>query len=153
MAQPETAMPATDLIGEPASSFEHLGGRLEVSITPSSPTLQPATTRAAHHLDRKVFTTSRLSEFCSVKELTAQTGHGPDQWPLVISVKDTFDAVMQSAKLVEYPLPDGFREQVVERLTANPSTRWHEAVTGIVDDDRATFQEAINHIAAGGGAS
>lgn len=37
-----------------------------------------------------VFTTSRLLEFCSLKELTAQTGHGPDEWPLVV-VKELFD--------------------------------------------------------------
>ena len=35
-------------------------------------------------LDRQVFKTSRLLEFCSVKELVLQTGHPVDQWPLVI---------------------------------------------------------------------
>ena len=32
---------------------------------------------------RTTFSTSRLLEFCSQKELTAQTGHEPDDWPLV----------------------------------------------------------------------
>jgi hypothetical protein len=36
MAQPETAMPATDLIGEPASKVEHLGGRLNKLDTPKA---------------------------------------------------------------------------------------------------------------------
>jgi DNA topoisomerase VI subunit B len=39
---------------------------------------------------RPVFTTSRLLEFCSVKELTAQTGHSPYDWPLVI-IKELVD--------------------------------------------------------------
>jgi len=34
---------------------------------------------------RTTFSTSRLLEFCSRKELVAQTGHEPDDWPLVIS--------------------------------------------------------------------
>ena len=39
---------------------------------------------AAPRLQRETFRTSRLLEFCSVKELTAQTGHHPVDWPLVI---------------------------------------------------------------------
>jgi hypothetical protein len=38
----------------------------------------------AQKLDRRVFATSRLPEFTSIKPLTAQTGHTPDSWPLVI---------------------------------------------------------------------
>jgi hypothetical protein len=33
---------------------------------------------------RTTFSTSRLLEFCSKKELIAQTGHEPDDWPLTI---------------------------------------------------------------------
>jgi signal transduction histidine kinase len=35
-------------------------------------------------LNRQVFTTSRLLEFCSPKELVLQTGHPVEQWPFVI---------------------------------------------------------------------
>jgi DNA topoisomerase VI subunit B len=38
----------------------------------------------APRLNRQVFTTSRLLEFCSQKELVLQTGHPVEQWPLVI---------------------------------------------------------------------
>jgi DNA topoisomerase VI subunit B len=41
-------------------------------------------------LIRPVFTKSRLLDFCNVKDLTAQTGHTPDEWPLVI-VKELID--------------------------------------------------------------
>jgi DNA topoisomerase VI subunit B len=39
---------------------------------------------------RTTFSTSRLLEFCSQKELVAQTGHEPDDWPLVI-IKELID--------------------------------------------------------------
>jgi Histidine kinase-, DNA gyrase B-, and HSP90-like ATPase len=39
---------------------------------------------------RTPFSTSRLLEFCSRKELVAQTGHEPDDWPLVI-LKELID--------------------------------------------------------------
>jgi hypothetical protein len=35
-------------------------------------------------LTRATFKTSRLLDFCSEKELVAQTGHRPAQWPLVV---------------------------------------------------------------------
>ena len=50
-------------------------------------------------LGRTTFRTSRLLEFCTQKELTAQTGHGPDDWPLVILkelVDNSLDAVEET---------------------------------------------------------
>ncbi len=41
-------------------------------------------------LQRTTFRTSRLLDFCSKKELTAQTGHDEDDWPLV-AVKELID--------------------------------------------------------------
>jgi DNA topoisomerase VI subunit B len=52
---------------------------------------------AADRLERVAFTTSRLAEFCSVKELTAQTGHGPEEWPLVIG-KELIDNACDAAE-------------------------------------------------------
>ena len=39
----------------------------------------------AHILERTTLRTSRLLDFCSEKELIAQTGHQPDAWPLVLA--------------------------------------------------------------------
>jgi DNA topoisomerase VI subunit B len=39
---------------------------------------------ANHVLERATFRTSRLLDFCSRKELIAQTGHPPADWPLVV---------------------------------------------------------------------
>jgi DNA topoisomerase VI subunit B len=45
---------------------------------------------SAHVLERQTFATSRLAEFCSQKELVAQTGHPVEQWPLVV-LKELID--------------------------------------------------------------
>ena len=41
-------------------------------------------------LERKAFTTSRVMDFFSAKELAAQTGHPEHEWPLVV-VKELVD--------------------------------------------------------------
>ena len=49
----------------------------------------------AQQLTRTAFRTSRQLDFCSRKELIAQTGHEPDVWPLVVLkelVDDALDA-------------------------------------------------------------
>jgi DNA topoisomerase VI subunit B len=48
-------------------------------------------------LERTTFTTSRLLDFFSEKELTAQTGHGPVQWPLVI-LKELLDNALDACE-------------------------------------------------------
>jgi hypothetical protein len=39
-----------------------------------------------HKIERVAFTTSRLMEFCTEKELVAQTGHESGKWPLVVII-------------------------------------------------------------------
>jgi DNA topoisomerase VI subunit B len=46
---------------------------------------------------RTTFTTSRLLEFCSAKELVAQTGHEPDDWPLVV-LKELVDNALDACE-------------------------------------------------------
>ena len=46
---------------------------------------------------RTTFATSRLLEFCSAKELTAQTGHEPADWPLVV-VKELVDNALDACE-------------------------------------------------------
>ena len=53
--------------------------------------------RSEPRLDRTTFTTSRLLDFCSEKELTAQTGHDVDDWPLVI-VKELVDNALDACE-------------------------------------------------------
>ena len=50
-----------------------------------------------HLLTRETFRTSRLLEFCSKKELIAQTGHEVADWPLVI-VRELVDNGIDSAE-------------------------------------------------------
>jgi DNA topoisomerase VI subunit B len=48
-------------------------------------------------LDRLVFTTSRLGEFCSERELINQTGHDSEDWPRVI-LKELADNALDAAE-------------------------------------------------------
>ena len=44
-------------------------------------------------LERTTFRTSRLAEFCSTRELVAQTGHPIAEWPLVTLKELTDNAI------------------------------------------------------------
>ena len=48
-------------------------------------------------MTRTTFSTSRLLDFASVKELTAQTGHEDGEWPLVI-VKELLDNALDACR-------------------------------------------------------
>ena len=54
-------------------------------------------TSAAAKLDRTTFRTSRLLDFASTKELTAQTGHPPEDWPLVV-LKELVDNALDACE-------------------------------------------------------
>jgi hypothetical protein len=46
---------------------------------------------------RETYRTSRLLDFCSCKELTAQTGHQPAEWPLV-ALKELVDNALDACE-------------------------------------------------------
>src|SRR5690348_11613739 len=50
-------------------------------------------TAAAPRLAREVFSTSRLLEFCSERELVTQTGHPVEEWPLATLKELTDNAI------------------------------------------------------------
>src|SRR5512132_2980007 len=54
-------------------------------------------TSAAAKLDRTTFRSSRLLDFASEKELTAQTGHPPSEWPLVV-LKELVDNALDACE-------------------------------------------------------
>ena len=56
----------------------------------------------AHKIERVAFTTSRLMEFCTEKELIAQTGHEFYRWPCVV-VKELVDNAIDAAEEAEVP--------------------------------------------------
>jgi hypothetical protein len=51
----------------------------------------------AHKIERVAFRTSRLTEFCTRRELVAQTGHEAHRWPLVV-VKELFDNALDAGE-------------------------------------------------------
>jgi len=53
--------------------------------------------QAPEKLKREIFATSRLLEFCSERELINQTGHAPEEWPLVI-LKELVDNAIDAAE-------------------------------------------------------
>jgi hypothetical protein len=53
-----------------------------------------------HKIERVAITTSRLMEFCSEKELVAQTGHEVRKWPLVI-IKEGVDNSIDACEEAE----------------------------------------------------
>ena len=48
-------------------------------------------------LQRETFQTSRSLDFCSANQLTIETGHSPEQWPLVI-LKELLDNALDEAE-------------------------------------------------------
>ncbi len=61
---------------------------------------QPPTTRNLQKLERTTLRTSRLLDFCSEKELIAQTGHQTDAWPLVV-LKELVDNALDACEEAE----------------------------------------------------
>jgi DNA topoisomerase VI subunit B len=68
--------------------------------------------RVPSKLNREIFKTSRLLEFCSEKELVNQTGHATEEWPLVI-LKELTDNALDAceeagiAPAIEVTVRDG----------------------------------------------
>lgn len=57
----------------------------------------PTRRRPAPTLERVVFKTDRLGEFVGRRELTAQIGHSPDEWPIVI-LKEAADNALDAVE-------------------------------------------------------
>lgn len=56
-----------------------------------------ANRKSRARLNRATITTSRLMDYCSEKELTAQTGHSCEDWPLVI-LKELMDNALDACE-------------------------------------------------------
>ena len=65
------------------------------SVVPGRPPREPD--EPAHKIERVAFTTSRLAEYCSEKELVAQTGHESREWLRVI-IKELVDNAIDNAE-------------------------------------------------------
>ena len=57
-------------------------------------------TESPVRLERSTFRTSRLLDFANEKELTAQTGHPPAEWPLVV-LKELVDNALDACEEAE----------------------------------------------------
>jgi DNA topoisomerase VI subunit B len=102
-----------------------------------------------HKIERVAFTTSRLMEFCSEKELVAQTGHEARKWPLVI-VKELVDNAIDAceeaevAPVVKITIKTGKRGRPT-RIVIEDNARGipAEVITGVIDYNvRVSSREA-----------
>jgi len=66
-------------------------------------------------LDRVAFKTSRLLDFVGRRELTAQIGHGVEQWPLVV-LKELVDNALDAAEEA------GRSPEITIGVTTDPGT-------------------------------
>src|SRR4030095_10887821 len=73
---------------------------------PAAPKSNPGT------LQRTALRTSRLLDFCSRKELIAQTGHQPEDWPLV-GLKELVDNALDACEEA------GTAPEIAVRVDAN----------------------------------
>ena len=102
----------------------------------------------AHKIDRVAFFTSRLMEFCTEKELVAQTGHESYEWPLVVVkelVDNSIDACEEAAVAPVITVAiwtDQGRKRIV--IEDNGPGIPPATVAGIIDYDvRASSKEAV----------
>jgi hypothetical protein len=103
----------------------------------------------AHKIERVAFTTSRLMEFCTEKELVAQTGHESYEWPRVI-IKELADNGIDAceeaevAPVIKVTITTGksgkpTRIVIEDNGPGIPA----ETITGIIDYDiRVSSREA-----------
>src|SRR5215469_12955439 len=93
------------------------------------------TKQSSTTLQRVAFTTSRLSEFCSQKELIAQTGHAVEDWPLVV-VKELTDNSLDGCEELAIA-PEISIEISTDRceiaITDNGPGLSSETIDGIID--------------------
>jgi DNA topoisomerase VI subunit B len=93
----------------------------------------------AHKIERVAFTTSRLMEFCTEKELVAQTGHEARKWPSVV-VKELADNAIDAceeagvAPVVKITIVAGKRGKPTRVIIEdNGPGIPAETITGIID--------------------
>jgi hypothetical protein len=123
--------------------------RLVVSGRPKEPD------EPAHRIERVAFTTSRLMEFCTEKELVAQTGHQSYEWARVITkelVDNGIDACEEAevAPSIKVTITTGHAKS--RRRAAKPTRIVFEdngpgippeTITGIIDYNvRVSSREA-----------
>ena len=80
--------------------------------------------KSGKQLERATFRTSRLLDFCSEKELIAQTGHRPEAWPLVVLqelVDNALDACEEARTAPEISSQYSAMARIASSL---PGTRW-----------------------------
>jgi hypothetical protein len=107
-----------------------------VDLPPVAASVEPAKINPGT-LQRTTLRTSRLLDFCSRKELIAQTGHQPEDWPLVV-LKELADNSLdeqwtrqryQFGAPGELAQPPAIREQCPEKRQRSLARSMHGGTT------------------------
>jgi hypothetical protein len=93
----------------------------------------PAPANTQPSLQRETFSTSRLLDFCSERELVKQIGHGVDLWPLVIFKELTDNALDACEEAGVAPVIDIKVTGTEITITDNGPGIPAETVAGILD--------------------
>jgi hypothetical protein len=103
---------------------------------------------SAASLARTTFKTSPLLDFCSEKELIAQTGHRPVRWPLLVLkelvrrmhkqavIQDKIDDLIEELDEFEVEVPANLRQRTEKAIKADPSQSWDAALDILLGDGK-----------------
>lgn len=120
---------ARQLGGADRAGSDDLAGRLKSEQElPQSPAA-----KQQPRLNRETFRASRLLDFCSQRELVAQTGHEVEEWPLVV-IKELTDNGLDIAE----------ESDIAPELAITVSTQTGEIV--VIDNGPGIPAETINSI-------
>jgi hypothetical protein len=96
-----------------------------------------------HKVQRTAFRSSRQLDYCTIKNLTTQIGHGPEEWPLVV-LKELLDNALDACD--EAGVPPEIRVIVDEsgiNVCDNGPGMPPDVVAGIIDfENRISTREA-----------
>jgi DNA topoisomerase VI subunit B len=89
----------------------------------------------ATQLERATVTTSRLLDFVGRRELTAQIGHPPPMWPLVV-LKEALDNALDACEEAE----------IAPEIVVEVSTETDEAMISVADNGPGLSPETVSNI-------
>ena len=102
-----SALPKLDRIGpppdgqfQPAKTADRRSQFLQIVAKPDEVNRKKRKEKQQPKLTRVAFRVSRLMEFCTRRELQNQTGHGVEEWPLVV-LKELMDNALDACEEAE----------------------------------------------------
>ena len=96
----QVAIPASARAFQPAKTADRTSQFLQIVAKPDAGDRKKRKEKQQPKLTRVAFRVSRLMEFCTRRELQNQTGHGVEEWPLVV-LKELMDNALDACEEAE----------------------------------------------------